>query len=174
MAKIGLKHRFSIKVDFCGGRPLYVYSDMVDPGPAKPGLARPWAGLDLTKIQAWTKIVLQVETEFHTNFQYETDFFILITVGNGIFSYWSRYQLCGISRICVFQSSRRTERWQSKPMQPCSVAVALNAVGDPRLLPTRKQDDLTRCICMLFSSALWSCTWSAEWNALQQFTASTV
>ena len=33
--------------------------------------------------------------------------------------------------------------------QPCSVAVALNAVGDPRLLPTRKQDDLTLCVSAL-------------------------
>ena len=36
--------------------------------------------------------------------------------------------------------------------------MALNAVGDPRLLLTRKQDALMRCICMFFSSALWSST----------------
>ena len=47
---------------------------------------------------------------------------------------------------------------QSKNLQAQALfekyRFVLNAVGDPRSFPTCKQDDLTQCICMLFSSAL--------------------
>ena len=61
--------------------------------------------------------------------------------------------------------------------QPCPVAVAQTAAMLCSIdlcfvhvrNPSRRRQPpaaAASCICMLFSSALWSCAWSAEWNAL--------
>ena len=92
---------------------------------------------------------------------------------------------CEYKTTAMLCSSGAKDNWQCKltaviRRQPCSVALAQTAAmfcsTDLCFVhvrnPSRRRQPpaaAASCICMLFSSALWSSAWSAEWNALQQF-----